>query len=414
MNSKLIIIAFLILPLFTGEIKICAEVLSLEKAVEVALQNSSDWKIAQRDNENTFLQKRKNQSALYPSVSLSSGYSKSGGVGVEQDIYSNSVRLNQNIFNPKLNLLVNQAGLSIEQTRYADLEVRHQIVLAVKTAYYNVLQLQSKLDFYRDTFKRDREQLEYSENLLEHGKSIKTDVLRAEITLEKTRQNLNTTQNDLKSAKMTLNNLLNIPLEKDFEFASKEDINNGMQKILTERLSLDEYIKRAKKNNYKLRIKGYDRKISEMNVGIARTGYLPTVSGFGRVSWSEWRVGLDLSWTVFDAGLTKTVIRQTEAAKYKTEEEYAKLERQILLNIQRIYNEIENLRTSLAISKKNLDLATENYNIVEVQYKSGLVSNLNLIDAEVVYTQSKIDLLNAYYSYKIKLAEWEDAIGEEI
>ncbi|MFH1288803.1 MAG: TolC family protein [bacterium] len=417
-----ILLLFALILCGTG-FKIYAEDLSLEKAVEIALQNNSDWKIAVKNNENSFLQKRKSQSALYPSVSFGSGYSRSNRSDVEQDAYSNSVSLSQNIFNRKLNLLINQADLSIEQTKHIDSGVKHQIVLAVKTAYYNILQLQSKSDFYKDTFMRDEEQLKYSRNLLEQGKAIKTDVLRAEITLEKTRQDLNTTQNDLRSAEITLNNFLNVPLGKDFQFTSKENIDDGTQKILTEHFELEEYIERAKKNNYKLKIKDYDRKISKTSIDISRTGYLPAIGGSGSLGWSDnkpqfnnrdWRVGVNLSWTIFDAGSTRTSTLQAETIKDKTEEEYLKLEKQILLNIQKIYNDLENLRISLAISRKSLDLATENYSIVEIQYKNGLVSNLNLVDAEVIYTQSKINLLDAYYNYKIKLAEWEGAIGEEI
>ncbi|MDD5772945.1 MAG: TolC family protein [bacterium] len=420
------ILLFMFIFCLIGQ-KIYGEDLTLEKAVEIALQNNSDWKIAQKNKENTFLQKRKNQSSLFPSFNLGSNYSRTdaGSIGVisPQDNYSNSISLTQNIFNRKLNLLINQTDLSIEQTRYIDYQVRHAIILAVKTAYYNVLGLQSKLDFYKDTFARDEEQLKYSQNLLEQGKAIKTDILRAEITLEGTRQNLNTTQNDLRSAKMILNNLLNIPLEKDFQFTSKESIDDGTKKILAEHFALEEYAERAKKNNYQLKVKDYDMNISKANIDIARTGYLPVIGGSGSLGWSddkpqfnnrEWRVGVNLSWTVFDAGLTKTSIRQAEINKNRTEEEYMKLEKQIILNVQKIYNDLENLRNSLEISRKNLELATENYDIVKVQYQNGLVSSLNLIDAEVVYTQSKLNLLDAYYNYKVKLAEWEDAIGEEI
>ncbi|MEW6088858.1 MAG: TolC family protein [bacterium] len=409
--------------------------LTLDGAVEIALENNSDWKIAQENKANAFLQKRKNQASLFPSLNIGSSYLRrgqengspgivsSGVVSSTRETYSNSLSLSQNIFNRRVYLLVSQAGLSASQTRFIDSKVKHEIVLAVKTAYYNILKLQSKFEFYKESFARDKEQLKYSKDLLEVGKAIKTDVLRSEITLEKTRQNLNTAQNDLKSAKMVLNNLLNIPLASDFQYTARESIDEGIKKILAERFILEEYTSRTLQNNYQLKIKDYDREISDVNIEIARTGYLPAVTGSGSYNWNdskpelknmEWRVGMNLTWTVFDAGLTRASIRQAETSKNRIEEERRKIEKEILLNIEKIHNDLDNLRTSLEINKKNLDMASENYDIVKIQYQNGLVSNLNLIDAEVIYTESKINLLDAYYNYKIKLAEWEEAVGEEI
>ncbi len=416
----LITIMFLFF-IFTQNIH-CEE-LSLNSAIEIALKNNSDWKINQKNKENVILQKDKNKTLLYPSVNLGSSYSHLKPQGADgSNTFLNSVSVNQSIFNRKNYLQIDQSNLSIEQTKYLETEIKHKIILEVKTAFFNILLLESKLNFYKDSFNRDEEQLKYAKNLLEIGKVIETEVLRAEITLEKTRQNLNTTQNALKSAKMILNNILNVEIENDFKFISNESIDDGIKKIFVESLVLEEYTNKAIKNNYQLKIKNYEQEISKTNIQIAKTGYLPIVSGSGSYNWSDdkinfkdrdWRAGISLSWQIFDAGLTKTNVRQAETDKDRISEERIKLEREIILNIKKIYNELENLKISLEVSKKNLALSEKNYNIVKVQYQNGLVSNLNLIDAEVVYNEAKINIFDAYYNYKIKQAEWEDAIGDE-
>ncbi|MBI5417803.1 TolC family protein [Candidatus Poribacteria bacterium] len=422
---KRIIFLFLIFLFYLNIQKISCEELSLEKAIEIAIINNSDWKINRKIKENAIFQKKKTEAALFPSISLSTNYSKidQDTLSTAQDNYNNSVSLNQNIYNRKTILLINQAELSIDQTKYTDFKVKHKIILDVKKAYYNILKLQANLNVHKETLVRDNEQLKYAENLLNIGKAIKSEVLRAGITLEKTKQNLNTTQNKLKSAKMTLLNLLDINLENEYQYSAKDNIEEGIKNIIEEKFLLEEYISKALQNNYNLKIKNFEQEISNTNIKIARTGYLPVIIGSGSYNWSndkpdfknrEWRIGVTLSWTICDAGLTKNTIRQVENDKNKIEEEKRKLEKEIQFSIRKIYDELGDLRSSLQITKKSLELAEENYNIVKVQYQNGLVSNLNLIDAEVVYTEAKLNLLDAFYNYKIKLAEWEDAIGDEL
>ncbi|MBI5206596.1 MAG: TolC family protein [Candidatus Firestonebacteria bacterium] len=423
---KKIVLLFLIFFYCINLQKISCEELSLEKAIEIALINNSDWKINQKIQENAIFQKKKSEAALFPAIGLSLNYSKTKKDTIASSAsenYSNSLSLNQNIYNRKVRLLIDQAELSINQSKYNNIKVKHEIILNVKKAYYGILKLQARLDTHNEKLLRDKEQLKYAENLLNMGKAIKSEVLRAEITLEKTKQNLNTTRNELKSAKMTLSNILGVSIDNDFQYVSKDNLDNGIKKVIDEHFLLDEHVNKVTQNNYKLKIKNYAKEISSLNVKIAKTGHLPTVTGSSIYNWSndkpdfknkDWRVGVALSWTIFDAGLTNNSIRQAENEKDKVEEEKYKLEKEILLLIRRTYDELEDLRSSLQITKKSLELAEENYNIVKVQYQNGLVSNLNLIDAEVVYTEAKINLLDAFYNYKIKLAEWEDAIGEEL
>lgn len=421
MFKKRIFIVFLFMFLIgLSENEVFSRDLTLEQAVDMAFENNIDWIISKKNIESKILQKKISKGDLYPKLSVSSSYSRNDGDGRR---YSNSVSLRQDIYNRRNFTLLKRTDMYIHHAKYSDLKIKNELVLEVKRAFYSILELKALAVVFEDAVKREEEQLKYAENLFRLNKVIKTDVLRAEISLEKAKQNLSTKYNGIKSAKMLLNNVLGIALEEEFNYVPESNLKEDIKKIVEGRILVHENISGVLRNRPELKIKDKEIEIAEENITLSRDGYFPVVSGSGSYGWSgdelsfddgSWQAGINLSWTLFDGNVRRNEVLQSKLEKNKIEDEQKKLTDAVVFEIKKIYLDIEDALSLIKIFSRSLEIAEQNYELVKNQYQNGLVSNLNVIDAESVYTGAEIDLLNAYYNYKIKLAELDKATGKNL
>ena len=67
--------------------------------------------------------------------------------------------------------------------------------------------------------------------------------------------------------------------------------------------------------------------------------------------------------------------------------------------------------TQLNIHQTTVKSAELNYQMIEDRFKNGLSSRLELTDAELALTQSKINYLNAVHNLRVLHVELQHAIG---
>ena len=65
-------------------------------------------------------------------------------------------------------------------------------------------------------------------------------------------------------------------------------------------------------------------------------------------------------------------------------------------------------------ARKALELAAENLKIADLRYKSGVGTNLEVIDAQVAVTQARIEHLQSEHDLQIAKAKINKVIGREI
>ena len=77
--------------------------------------------------------------------------------------------------------------------------------------------------------------------------------------------------------------------------------------------------------------------------------------------------------------------------------------------IQALANYKSNLN-EFRIQKNNLDMAKEVYNIIELQYKSGIKTYLDVITAETNLRSTQVNYLNALYQVLISKTDLQKAL----
>jgi outer membrane protein TolC len=166
--------------------------------------------------------------------------------------------------------------------------------------------------------------------------------------------------------------------------------------------------------------------LQQANVVYQRNSYLPTVSAnviynlnylsnsFGKLFGSNYPysfVGLTAGIPIFQGGKRKANIKAAELEVTRTDLDIRNLENTI--NTQ-YFTALSNYKGSLAnyrASKANVDLALEVYDVIQLQYKAGVKSYLEVITSEADLRTAQINYFNALYQVLASKVDAERALG---
>ena len=75
--------------------------------------------------------------------------------------------------------------------------------------------------------------------------------------------------------------------------------------------------------------------------------------------------------------------------------------------------EFKRARSTLEAQKEALKQAEEGLRMANLQYKNGVITSVQLTDAELVHTQAQLGYYRALHDYALAIAKIKKSIGEE-
>ena len=122
-----------------------------------------------------------------------------------------------------------------------------------------------------------------------------------------------------------------------------------------------------------------------------------------------WFVGVGVSFNFSALYKSRRKLRETRLSTSFASDEHAVLRSQVSDEVHEAYVNLGTARTELAVRRKNVQLASENYDVVSRRYEGGLALVTDLtdaasmkLDAELALTDARINLI--YCLYKLKYA----------
>ena len=165
----------------------------------------------------------------------------------------------------------------------------------------------------------------------------------------------------------------------------------------------------------------------EADIRSEQGGFLPQIrafanyegtdpeSGSARDEWAwGWNAGLSAKWDVFDGALRQHRIREKKLELDKARETLADTERQVALEIQSHYLDLQQAAETVAASRETVELAEKSLEIAKVRYDNGLATYLDYTDANLALRTARLTRLQALHDHMNSLARLQQASGEEI
>jgi outer membrane protein len=399
--------------------------LSLEEAVSIALKNNYDIKLVNNEVQIAKNNVNPGNAGLLPSLdgSFSDGGSvqkttrtQSNGAeqtltGVKNTNMSYGVALGWTIFDG-LQMFTNYERLK-ELQKQGEVNAKGTVLTTISnvvSAYYTVLK-EEKLVSARDSaLDVSKLRVSIANNKLAIGRGSKLDVLSATVDYNTDTSAYLKEINLLKTAKISLNQVMARDLNTDFRVDQQMDINSG--------LNYADLDAKTQQLNPDLQYAFLNKKIAELNLKQIKGKRYPVVGVNGGYAFQKsasptgfntqqqtngFTYGITASMNIFNGFLQRQNERNAKIQINSSELTLDKTKQDISAALSSTYqNYLTNLDL-LKIEQHNVDIAGQNLDITLEKYRLGSIAPLELREAQ----RNTIDAVTRYLEaqYQAKLTE---------
>lgn len=422
--KKIIYISVLGLLLFSVPTH-AQDLLTKEKAVEIALENNYDIQVRKNNIETAKNNKSVYNSGYLPTVTANAGanYANSNTeiefedgtinsvTGAESDSYNASIGLNYTLFDgfnrkntfkklkESYNLTELQARQIIENT-----------LITVYFAYYEVARLTENVTTQSEMLAISKQRLERANYSFEYGQSTKLEVLNAEVDVNNDSITILDVKRQLANAKRDLNVVLGRAVH------TSVNVETGITYAID--LNLADLLEKAESNNANLLQTKKSMELGKLDIKINKSGWRPNVVLTSSYAWNKinsdatnrfsplsnlqtgFNAGVNLSWNIFDGGRTKTKVANAKIALATQEIQKVQQEEQLKRDVYNAWETYQNALFTLQVQESNVNTNKRNFERTNEQYKLGQITSLDFRQAQVNLLNAKLNASQAKYEAK--------------
>ena len=470
MSRKFLVLSALALGLI---VPASAKVYTRDEAVKTAMENSAAIKAAEEELIKASSQVEAGYGKAYPSIDLSATVTRIFGLddvkggspitNAASDMYGKNDDdgnpkanvFDKNVLAPAVDKMINgmsaqgyrwqsSVGLTVTQILYAagnvgtGIEIakayklkqeialentKNSIRLAVDNAFNAFILADSSMAIIEESIKLFENTLEFVKQQYESGLATELDVARLQLKRDALSVDKKTAEERLLQSKNTLLSVMGIEYDTDLQFIGE---------LRTPSANFpypDTVMVNVKKRRKDLQMLDATEIMAEKNIEIEESGYKPTVALLGGIKYAnnqnefykwdapKWDklnkyITLNLSMNLFKGMQTKEAIVQAKSNLRTLQVQKENTERAIRLDIENGAKALENSERNLVVLKQNIELAEKIYDMTETSYKNGMVSQLELLQANLDLRTAKTNYLTAVMAWNINYNSMLQITGE--
>lgn len=342
-------------------------------------------------------------------------------LGVD-NVSSGQFSLKQNIFNPDVLLANRTKGTVRLQAQQTTSSNKIDVAADVAKAFYNVLATIQQIKVSEGDIARLERSLQDAYNQYKAGVADKIDYKRTTISLNNTKAAKAGNEAFLKARLAYLKSLIGYP-----ENAELHIVYDSLQ--MEKEITLDTLQTASYNSRIEYQLLETQRKLLKSNVDYNRWAYLPSLSANATYNLNYLNnslskiysnnfpnsyVGLTLSVPIFQGFKRVADVKQAELELKRTDWDIINLKNAVNAEYaQALASYKNNLATYLSL-KENVDLAQEVYDVIQLQYKSGIKTYLEVITSETDLRNARINYINALYQLLSSKVDVQKSLGQLI
>ena len=326
----------------------------------------------------------------------------------------------QYIFNRDL-LLAKRTSVDVRlQAQQETASDKIDLVVNVSKAFYDILATSQQIKVAEENITRIERSLEDAYNQFQAGLTDKTDYKRATITLNNSRASLRSNGELLKAKKEYLKALMNYP--------EKDTLNIVYDTLQMEReIGMDTAQTADYKSRIEYRILETQSRLLQANIQYNKWAYLPVLSANGaynlnfqnndfaklyNTNYPNSYIALTLGFPIFQGGKRKYNIQEAQLQLKRNEWAIVILKNSVnSVYAQALAGYRANLENYTAL-KENVSLAKEVYDVIRLQYRSGIKTYLEVISSETDLRTAQINYYTAIYALLSSKLDVLKALGQ--
>jgi outer membrane protein TolC len=328
-----------------------------------------------------------------------------GGVGLEQPL-TQLFRIRQANVAAKEDVLA--AKTQLDQTQDA-------IALEVRQLYYNILINEQKLEASQYQLAAAQVKDEESRSDVARGSALEVSALQSKASVLQARQESLTLQLEGNDMRRQLADTLGLPVNGTI------DLDPGAAAAVLNIPSRVEAVQIALDQNQDLKIARQALVKAQAGLSAAKDAYIPDVTALSRYSYQSGlpffahnfgTFGFSLNYDLFDGGRREANVREARSEVHSAEVTVDKLQSEIEVQIQGIYDRIDELRQIVDVAGQAVKIRTGTARLTDRQFEQNAALNSARSQAHADLASAAASLLEANYGLLLAEADLKRAIGQ--
>jgi len=339
--------------------------------------------------------------------------------------YAISVTGTQLIFNGTTFNQIRGTFFQRDSAYFAFRNVLDSLIATVKTQFYQIIVNRELVKVNEENVHLLEAQLKDQQNRFEAGTVPRFNVLQADVQLHNQIPQLITAQNNLRISKLQLAKTLGIYFQpRRGESPPLEVV--GEMPYNPRAIDLADAIEMGKERRPFLKQARANALNQLQQVRAAAGQYLPTITTTGGGEWvsdpinSSWH-DISKGWTalvqgslpIWDSGAIAGQVIQQRALLSEAKITYDDDVRQVELEIQTAYSNLQQNEELVKSQEKNVELADEALRLAKARLDAGAGVQLDVLNATVQLLTAQSTRLQALFGYNSSLAEFDRATGAQ-
>ncbi len=303
---------------------------------------------------------------------------------------------------------VNSARIQVNQTE-------NEVALEVRQLYDGILIAQLKQQAAAEEVSASQVKLRESADAVEKGSALEVVALESHASLLDAEEAALTQRLELHDLILTLNDLLGLPLKTELQL--DPDTSAATISIPTR----EEGLRIA--GEHSPQIRAADQAVVKARAGLAaaKDAYIPDVTGLARYSYQDGipllvhnfgTFGVSLTYDLFDGGHRIAAIKDSQTLLSEAELYRVKVEEEVAVQVEKAYDKVEQLQNVVGVAEEALKVRTEAARLSDRRFEQTAALASARAEAHAKSIAAQATLIQARLGLSLAQGELIKTIGQ--
>jgi outer membrane protein TolC len=417
--------------------------LTLSQAIDLALKQNRDLKLAQLAVVDSQHKKEAARAAYFPHIRNESSVlhiTELAGVQIPAGAFGNHPDTGpipgENLFLDQGGLTSYTSGTGLEQpftqmfkihasnrAATADLntarvqvdQTQNAVALKVRQLYYGILIAQLKQQAAADEVTASQVKVEEGVSDVQRGNALDVVVLENRASALDARQSALTQRLQIHDLTISLNDLMGLPLNT--ELALDADTSSTAISVP----SREECIRIAQEHSPEIQAAKQSVLKARAGLSAAKDAYIPDVTGLARYSYQSGipflvhnfgTFGVSLTYDLFDGGKRIAEIKDSRTLLSEAELNLAKVEDEVAVEVEKAYDKVEQLQDLSGVAAEVLKAREESSRVTDRRFEQNAALASAKAEAHAKELSARASYLEATLGLSLAQGDLKRTIGE--
>jgi outer membrane protein TolC len=303
---------------------------------------------------------------------------------------------------------INSAKIQVNQAE-------NEIALKVRQLYYGILIAQLKEQAAKGEVDASQVKLQESTDAVTQGKALEVAALDSRAALLDAKQTALTQSLQAQDLTLELDDLLGLPL------ATRLQLNEDPSASAASIPPREECVRIAREQSPDIRTAQQAVEKAKAGLAAAKDAYIPDITGIARYSYQSGvpllvhnfgTFGATFTYDLFDGGRRSAQIGDSRTLLAEAQLNLTKIEDEVEVQVETAYNRMERLQSLVGVAEEVLKARTESARVTDRQFEQTAALPSAPVEAAAKVISAKASLLEANLGLSLAQGELKRAMGQ--